>query len=92
MLMIFLTAHILVASIMSVALVGVLAAGYRQKETQLYGVMLSSFVLTVTSGIGLLFVTTGTLGRVCAMMSVFTFSVIAVRYYYRRRLSLSKSL
>lgn len=92
MLMIILTAHILVASLMSVAMLVVLGAGYRQKETTFYQAMLASFALTIVSGVGLLFVTVGNLGRVCAFMSVFTLSVIAVRYYYRRQLSLSKSL
>jgi len=92
MLMIILTSHIIVASIMSIAMVGVLRAGYRGSETALYSAMLGSFGMTVISGTGLLFVTAGSLGRICATMSVFTLSVIAVRYYYRRQLSLAKSL
>lgn len=92
MLMIILTLHILVASVMSIAIVGVLGAGYRQKETTFYQTMLGSFGLTVVSGVGLLFVTAGNLGRICAMMSVFTLSVIVVRAYYRKQLALSTSL
>lgn len=90
--MLILTFHIFVASTMSVSTVGVLGAGYRQKETAFYQTMLTSFALTAVSGVSLLFVTAGTLGRICAMMSVFTLSVMAVRYYYLRQLSLSKSL
>ena len=90
--MIILTSHIIVASIMSIAMVGVLRAGYHAKETAFYPAMLGSFGMTVISGTGLLFVTAGNLGRICATMSVFTLSVIAVRYYYRRQLSLAKSL
>lgn len=90
--MIMLPLHILVASFMTISMAGVLFAAYKQVETKFYGAMLVSFAMTVVSGVSLLFVTAGTLGRICAMMSVFTASVLAVRYYYRKQLSLASSL
>ena len=84
--------HIVIATIMTVSLLGVVAAAYGRRETKAYAAMLGSFGLTVLSGIGLLFVATGGLGRFCVMMSAFSLSVIAARAYYRTRLAAETSL
>ena len=87
-----LIAHIAVATIMTIAVLGVVAAAYNKRETKAYAAMLGSFGLTVVSGIGLLFVTAGGLGRFCVMMSAFTLSVIAARAYYRAQVISETSL
>jgi hypothetical protein len=87
-----LIAHITVATIMTVAVLGVVAAAHGKRETKAYAAMLGSFGLTVASGIGLLFVAAGGLGRFCVMMSAFTLSVIAARAYYRARVTSQTSL
>ena len=84
-----LIAHITVATLMTISVLGVVAAAYSRRETKAYTAMLGSFALTVVSGVGLLFVAAaGGLGRFCVMMSAFTLSVIAARAYYRTRLAL----
>jgi hypothetical protein len=83
--MLILSLHILVASIMTGATVGVFAAAHARRETKAYSVMLGTFGATTVSGIGLMFISAGGLGRFCAMMSVFTLSVLVARAYYRRR-------
>ena len=54
--------------------------------------MLASFAATVVSGIALLFVSAGGLGRFCAMMSMFTLMTIAAGQYYRIRVLANSSL
>ncbi len=83
-----LIAHIVVALIMSGAMVATLYSGHRQRISRSYSTMLATFGFTVVSGVGLLIMNAAVLGHVCAMMSVFTLSVIAIRAYYRARLSL----
>ncbi len=90
--MLILTLHISVALVMTIATLGVFAAGYARRESKAYTVMLASFGVTVFSGIGLLFVSNGALGRFCAMMSAFTVSVLIARAYYRKRLTAANSL
>jgi len=90
--MIILLLHILVATIMTLAIVWVFAAAYSQRETKAYGVMLSSFVATILSGVGLLFVSPSGLGRLCAMMSVFTLVTLVARQYYRKQVIARMSL
>lgn len=90
--MFILTLHILVASVMSFAIVAVIASAHKQRETRFYQTMMGSFILTIVSGVGLLLVTAGTLGRICVMMSAFTFTVIAVRAYYRKNVPAVSSL
>ena len=87
-----LIAHIAVATIMTISVLGVVAAAYGRRETKAYTAMLGSFALTVVSGVGLLFVAADGLGRFCVMMSAFTLSVIAARAYYRKRLTTETSL
>ena len=87
-----LIAHITVATLMTVSVLGVVAAAYGRRETKAYMTMLGSFALTVVSGVSLLFVAAGGLGRFCVMMSAFTLSVIAARAYYRKRLTATTSL
>lgn len=90
--MLILTLHIAVALVMTIATLGVFAAGYAQRESKAYIAMLASFGVTVMSGVGLLFVSAGGLGRFCAMMSAFSLSVIVARAYYRKRLGATSSL
>ena len=90
--MVILTSHIIIASIMTLASVGVLAAASSRRETKAYLVMLASFAATVVSGIALLFVSAGGLGRFCAMMSMFTLMTIAAGQYYRVRVLANSSL
>ena len=90
--MVILTSHIVIASIMTLATVGVFAAAYNRRETKAYLVMLASFAATVVSGIALLFVSAGGLGRFCAMMSMFTLMTIAAGQYYRVRVLANSSL
>jgi hypothetical membrane protein len=90
--MFILTLHILVASVMSLAIIGVFAAGYAQHATKAYSTMLVSFGATVVSGVGLLFVSPNGLGRLCAMMSAFTIFVLIARAYYRKQVPLASSL
>ena len=91
--MVILTLHILVASVMTVTMVGVFTAAYRRHETAAYQAMLASFGVTILSGIGLLFVSPTGLGRLCVMMSIFTILVVAVRAYYRKQvISVTASL
>lgn len=90
--MLILTSHIIIASIMTLASVGVLAAASSRRETKAYLVMLASFAATVVSGIALLFVSAGGLGRFCAMMSMFTLMTIAAGQYYRVRVLANSSL
>lgn len=90
--MVILTSHIVIASIMTLATVGVFAAAYSRRETKAYLVMLTSFAATVVSGIALLFVSAGGLGRFCAMMSMFTLMTIAAGQYYRVRVLANSSL
>lgn len=85
--MLILALHITVALVMTLATLGVFAAGYARRESRAYVTMLASFGVTVVSGISLLFVSAGGLGRFCAMMSAFSLSVIAARAYYRVRLA-----
>lgn len=92
MLMIILSFHILVASIMTLSILGVFAAAHRRRETVAYTPMLISFAATATSGLGLLFVSPSGLGRLCAMMTAFTFLVIVARSYYRKRIVTVSSL
>jgi len=87
-----LTLHILVASIMSLAIIGVFAAGYAERATKAYSTMLVSFGATVVSGVGLLFVSPNGLGRFCAMMSAFTVMALIARAYYRKRVVTVASL
>lgn len=77
--------HIFVAFVMSLAIIGVFIAAYKQRETRAYVPMMVSFSATVVSGIGLLFITPTGLGRLCAMMSAFTILVLVARYYYSKR-------
>ena len=90
--MLILTSHIIIASIMTLASVGVLAAASSRRETKAYLVMLASFAATVVSGTALLFVSAGGLGRFCAMMSVFTLMTIVAGQYYRVRVLANSSL
>ena len=90
--MVILTSHIIIASIMTLASVGVLAAASSRRETKAYLVMLASFAATVVSGTALLFVSAGGLGRFCAMMSVFTLMTIVAGQYYRVRVLANSSL
>jgi len=90
--MIILSLHILVATVMTLAIIGVFAAAYHQHETKAYGVMLGSFVPTILSGVGLLFVSVNGLGRLCVMMSAFTLVTLVARAYYLRRVILTSSL
>jgi hypothetical protein len=80
-----LSLHIIVALITTVATAGVFAAAYARRETKLYTLMMGSFALTATSGISLLFVTSGQLGHVCAMMTFFLLATLVARAYYRTR-------
>ena len=90
--MLILTLHISAALFMTIATLGVFAAGYTRRESKAYETMLVSFGATALSGTILLFVSAGGLGRFCAMMSAFSLSVIAARAYYRKRLSATNSL
>ena len=90
--MLILTSHIIIASVMTLATVGVLAAAHNRQQTKSYVVMLVSFAATVVSGTALLFVSTGGLGRFCAMMSVFTLMTIVAGQYYRVRVLANSSL
>ena len=87
-----LISHVALAAIMTVSLLGVVAAAYGKRETKAYLTMLSSFGLTVISGVGLLFVAPGGFGRFCVMMSIFSLSVIGAHVYYRSRLVAKISL
>lgn len=84
-----LISHILIASIMLVSALGVTLAARSRTETKLYLSMMISFVMTTVSGIALLFVTVGQLGRVCATMTVLTLLVLVVRSYYVKRVTLT---
>ena len=84
--MLILTLHITAALIMSAALIVVFVAGVSRRATRGYYVMLGSFSATLLSGIGLIALSAGGLGRFCAMMTAFTALTIAVRSFYRRRL------
>ena len=83
--MLILSLHILVATIMTCATVGVFAAAHARRETKAYSAMLVSFVATVASGTGLLFISTAGFGRFCVMMSAFSMSVLVARAYYKKR-------
>lgn len=80
-----LSLHIFVASIMSLAIIGVFVAAYQRRETKAYTPMMISFAATVVSGVGLLFIAPTGLGRLCAMMSAFTLLTLAARHYYSKR-------
>ena len=90
--MLILSLHILAATVMTGAILGVFAAAHARRETKLYAGMLASFVATVVSGTTLLFVLTGGIGRFCVMMSAFTLMTIVARQYYRARVIVSSSL
>jgi hypothetical protein len=83
--MLILSLHILVATIMTCATVGVFAAARTRRETKAYSAMLLSFGATIVSGAGLLFISTAGFGRFCVMMSTFSISVLVARAYYKKR-------
>ena len=90
--MIILLTHIIAASIMSVALIGVFISAYKLRETKIYQSMLASFGVTLGSGLVLIVMNPATLGHFCATMSVFTLSIIAIRSYYLKRISTISTL
>ncbi len=85
MITMILLSHIAIASLLTIATIKVAFSGYFRKGTSVYNVMLASFVATSLSGIGLLLVGAGGLGRVCATMTAVTMVVFVVRAYYRIR-------
>ncbi|MEO5499144.1 MAG: hypothetical protein ABIR46_01430 [Candidatus Saccharimonadales bacterium] len=85
MITLILLSHIAIASVLTIATAKVSVAAYKQESTSTYHLMLGSFVVTILSGIGLLFVGAGGIGRICATMSAVSLVVFVVRYYYRMR-------
>lgn len=85
MLMLILITHIAIASLLTAATLKVSLAAYRQEVSAAYRPMLFAFAATAVSGVGLLLVGTGGIGRICATMSAVTLVVFVVRHYYRVR-------
>lgn len=85
MITLILLSHIAIASFLTLTTVKVSLAAYQQKSTSAYIPMLGAFTATIASGIGLLFVGAGGMGRICATMSAVTLVVFIVRYYYQAR-------
>lgn len=83
--MLILSLHIFIAVAMTVSTLAVYVAAYSRQETRAYRAMLVTFGITILSGAGLLAVSAAGLGRFCAVMSVFTLSVLLARAFYRNR-------
>lgn len=90
--MLILSLHIIFALLTTLAIVIVLLSAKSARETKAHVVMVVSFAATALSGLGMLFVNAGGLGRLCAMMSAYTLVVAAAHYYYRARVSATSSL
>ena len=87
-----LSLHITAALVTTVAIIAVTVSAYAGRETKSYITMLASFTATAVSGIGLLFVLAGGLGRFCVMMSAYAIFVAAAHLYYRRQITAKSSL
>jgi phosphoglycerate dehydrogenase-like enzyme len=83
--------HIAIACLLTVAALRVLYAGWARHQTRVHSIMMVSFAGTVLSGVSLLFVGIGGIGRICLTMTAVTFATLLVSRYYRARI-LSTSL
>jgi hypothetical protein len=81
-----LTLHLLAVASLCVATFSVTVFAYHRHETGFYRAMLGSFGFTLLSGVGLVAVSAHGLGRLCAMMTIASVAVLAVRWYYRRQI------
>ena len=91
MYMVILSLHIAVALALIASTLVVIVAATQRHATRAYRAMLGTLGLTAASGIGLLLIVPSSLGHLCAMMTIFTVSVIGVRQFYNHRLQTSRT-
>lgn len=87
--MLLLSLHVLVATLLVLSTLVVFAAGWQKRATKVYSAMLTAFAGTIGSGVIMLFVGFGGIGRICAAMSAVTLLTLVARHYYRAQLAIT---